>query len=169
MLKELQQYPMLDNYGCRCKVGDFKLSSGYNLGCQFVFHVVAPCRRRFPAAFEGQVVSSSDHLHWEKNARVSAALGVLGRCYRKVIAAASHLGQSSISLPALGTGINSFDHGEVASVALHAIQQECADLCQKDSSCQCISSIEIVVQTHADALVWYNAATNFGWSHAEAL
>lgn len=84
-----------------CRVGEAKITKGYNLSAQWVIHTVSP-------------IYTDGNSQAEENLR---------QCYRNTLSLARENSMRQIVFPALGTGIGKFPSDRAAEVALSEIKQ----------------------------------------------
>ena len=85
-----------------CKVGDAKLTKGYNLPARFVIHTVGP------------VWQSGNHGEPE----------LLANCYRKCIQIALNKELESLAFPCISTGIYGYPKDKAAEIAVTICSEE---------------------------------------------
>jgi O-acetyl-ADP-ribose deacetylase (regulator of RNase III) len=83
-----------------CKVGDAKITKGYNLPARYVIHTVGP-------VWQGGEKSESD---------------LLASCYRRSLEVAKAHDLKSIAFPAISTGIYRFPADLAARIALKTVR-----------------------------------------------
>lgn len=79
-----------------CKVGEAKITKGYQLPAKFIIHTVGPV--------------------WNEGMRNEAVL--LGSCYRNSLMLAQSKGMSSIAFPSISTGIFGYPKDQAARIAV---------------------------------------------------
>jgi O-acetyl-ADP-ribose deacetylase (regulator of RNase III)/tellurite resistance protein len=83
-----------------CRVGEAKMTSGYQLSARHVIHTVTP------------VADNNDR-----------ARELLAQCYRNVLLLAHQHSLRTIAFPALGTGAGKFSVEEAAAIAIEEVKQ----------------------------------------------
>ena len=109
-----------------CKVGDAKLTPGFDLPARFIVHTVGPV--------------------WNDGTHAEAE--ILGSCYRRSLQVAYEAGARTIAFPAISTGVYRFPAAPAARIAVdtvtaHGAGFECILLC-------CFSAASAAL--HRDAL-----------------
>ncbi len=84
-------------------VGDAVATGAGDLPCRWVVHTVGPNRRA------GQTDPA-----------------LLASCFARSLAVAREVGARTVAFPAVSAGVYGWDVGEVARVAVHTVQAECA-------------------------------------------
>ena len=84
-----------------CPTGKAVCTSGGLLPAKFVFHAVGPVYR--------------DGRHGEP--------GLLASCYRECLAMADERGVTSLSFPAISTGVYGYPLDEAAAIAVHEVKE----------------------------------------------
>lgn len=85
-----------------CKVGESKITNGYNLPCQYIIHTVGP-------------YWLGGRMHEEEK---------LASCYRTSIKLAKDKGLVSIAFPCISTGVYGYPKDLAAQVAVNTVLEE---------------------------------------------
>lgn len=96
LVKECATFPILDDVGTRCEVGDAKTTKGYDLPAKFVIHTVGPDVR--------------DGMTADAPAKLASA-------YRRSLEEAARVGAKSVAFPSISTGIYAFPKQEADAIA----------------------------------------------------
>ena len=89
-----------------CPIGGVRVTEGFNLKAKYVFHAVGPVYQGVPEDAE-----------------------LLASCYRESLKKAVEMGLTSISFPAISTGIFGYPIREAAEVALNSIAESVTSSC----------------------------------------
>jgi len=98
-----------------CKVGEAKITPGFNLPAKHVIHTVGPV--------------------WQGGNRNEDEL--LANCYRNSFAVALGAGVRTIAFPAISTGVYRFPHDRAAEIAL----RECQAALDAHPELQCVTLV----------------------------
>jgi len=123
----------------RCPVGEARLTSGHQLDADYVIHAVAP-------VFEPT--------------RAQESIQLLASTYQNALELAASVKAKTCAIPALGCGVNSWEHAVAAEIALEAcaVHQE---------SLGAVPCIEFFMREPGLAARWLEAAQARGWLQEE--
>ena len=117
----------------RCPPGEARITAGYNLQADYVVHAVAPL-------YDATRTAECERL--------------LALAYRNALELALSVQSESCAFPALGCGVNMFDHRVAARIALEE--------CSVHQDAGGVPIIEFVMRELTILAAWRDAAEQIG-------